>query len=239
MIHHITEGCLSEEWHKDNVNKWAWINQSWTSNGLFKELILWPVCLFRIHLIVSGILPRAQNCFPEGQHPADYLRGINVRACEVNRRVDEFISSQPRVTYLPHPEWVRRDLLSRDGLHLSQLGAQTLASEIVQAVAVVTPVLSVRIFQITAISPSTFLKERLLRHLWGSSLNYPASVVLFLSGSAQHSGFCSQSPIHQSCSVLWLHLQVPAWQPGWDTLPPSLWAWLWCACSPTVWVPFL
>jgi lysophospholipase L1-like esterase len=102
--------------------------------------------IFRVHVIVSGILPRGQNEWDQDSRlPTEVLVDVNARACAVNRRLDRHLHQHPCATYLPHPDWtteskVQRELLSRDGLHLSELGFKTLGEEITDAVASVKQV---------------------------------------------------------------------------------------------------
>ena len=103
--------------------------------------------------MVSGLLPRGQNWFPGQSLTGQELDDVNTCACAVNRRLDEHLHGHPRASYLPHPDWAphgqpRRDLLSRDGLHLSRLGQETLAGEITNAVESVKQVLRLNVFRL-------------------------------------------------------------------------------------------
>jgi len=77
---------------------------------------------------------------------------LNTTACAVNQRLDEHLHGHPRAHYLPRPDWAtetgnERDLLSRERLHLSPLGVETLAAEVTTAVAEVKQVCHRRKFQ--------------------------------------------------------------------------------------------
>ena len=58
--------------------------------------------IFRVHVIVSGILPRGQNEWDQDSRlPTEVLVDVNARACAVNRRLDRHLHQHPCATYLP------------------------------------------------------------------------------------------------------------------------------------------
>lgn len=79
--------------------------------------------------MISGILPRAQNDFPGKQLSDGFLERFNRIASEVNDRLRHFANIYSQLWYTDHPEFVvdeliNRQLLSRDGLHLSFRGTE-------------------------------------------------------------------------------------------------------------------
>ena len=123
----------------------SWITVTILSVDIVRWCLMLIFLIFRVHLVVSGLLPRGQNRFPDCQLLPANLTALNTTATEVNRALAEVLHYEPRATYLAHPQWVtagtvQRDLLSRDGLHLSPRGAETLAEEITTAVDVVKQV---------------------------------------------------------------------------------------------------
>ena len=81
-----------------------------------------------VRIIVSGILPRAESRF-NVVDPRIHPNEMNLTAVSTNRKMADWIARVDSVSYLGHPGFadkrgIRRDLLSRDGLHLSPAGVR-------------------------------------------------------------------------------------------------------------------
>ena len=84
-----------------------------------------------VRIIVSRILPPAEswlNVVDPRIHPEE----MNLTALATDRKIADRISRVDRASYLGHPVFadksgIRRDLLSKDGLHLSPGGVRMLA----------------------------------------------------------------------------------------------------------------
>ena len=91
-----------------------------------------------VRIIVSGILPRAESRF-NVVDPRIHPNEMNLTAVSTNRKMADWIARVDSVSYLGHPGFadkrgIRRDLLSRDGLHLSPAGVRMLARDMSAAV---------------------------------------------------------------------------------------------------------
>ena len=91
----------------------------------------------RLHVAVSAILPRAANTFPNALEPRFHPDKLNRVALRTNRLMDDCLRT---ITIMRHPDFadsrgIRRDLLSRDGLHLSPHGGRVLSRYFLDSVA--------------------------------------------------------------------------------------------------------
>jgi lysophospholipase L1-like esterase len=81
----------------------------------------------KAQVILSGVLPRAQNNFPHAILRTDWLQDYNKRARELNSILTKIASTHHQLTYIGHSNFVcngdygvlQCHLLSTDGLHLS------------------------------------------------------------------------------------------------------------------------
>ncbi|CAC5360016.1 unnamed protein product [Mytilus coruscus] len=86
-------------------------------------------------IIISGVLPRADNQFPGALLRTNFLTELNQRARLLNTK----LTRVPRLHYVGHPSFaqkgtIQRHLLSRDGLHLSYPGTSTVVKDIESAI---------------------------------------------------------------------------------------------------------
>ncbi|XP_052268751.1 uncharacterized protein LOC127870135 [Dreissena polymorpha] len=94
-------------------------------------------------ILISELLPRARNRFNGNGYRQDFLEHWNYDAGVVNKLLREFASKVPWVRVIEHPEFhtmfgANVYLLSRDGLHLTIDGTNTVASNIETAVTSLT-----------------------------------------------------------------------------------------------------
>ena len=94
----------------------------------------------RLHVAVSAILPRAANTFPDALEPRFHPDELNRVALRTNRLMDDCLRTISRASFMRHPDFadsrgIRRDLLSRDGLHLSPRGGRVLSRYFLDSVA--------------------------------------------------------------------------------------------------------
>lgn len=87
----------------------------------------------RAHILLSGVLPRAENRFPGATNHHQFLDVVNHKAHHLNRTLARISSTKPQLHYVGHPSFMRRGkiqrhLLSRDGLHLSWHGYEDCSS---------------------------------------------------------------------------------------------------------------
>ncbi|WAQ94746.1 hypothetical protein MAR_007217 [Mya arenaria] len=89
--------------------------------------------VFLATVVISGVLPRAQSSFKGMRLSQSFLRAFNNTAEEVNRSLQMIENEVPWLKYMEVPGFttaggIDSKLLSRDGLHLSFLGTETVAS---------------------------------------------------------------------------------------------------------------
>ncbi|XP_052075462.1 uncharacterized protein LOC127712906 [Mytilus californianus] len=90
-------------------------------------------------IIISGVLPRADNQFPGALLRTNFLTELNQRARLLNTKLQLLATRVPRLHYVGHPSFaqkgtIQRHLLSRDGLHLSYRGTSTVVKDIESAI---------------------------------------------------------------------------------------------------------
>ncbi|CAC5412488.1 unnamed protein product [Mytilus coruscus] len=90
-------------------------------------------------IIISGVLPRADNQFPGALVRTNFLTELNQRARLLNTKLQLLATRVPRLHYVGHPSFaqkgtIKRHLLSRDGLHLSYRGSLTVVKDIENAI---------------------------------------------------------------------------------------------------------
>ena len=90
-------------------------------------------------ILLSGLLPRADNQFPGAMPRHDFLQDLNNRAYQVNNCLASLQTQIPKLHYVSHSSLIQhgeiqRHLLSRDGLHLSFKGTAQVVANIEKAV---------------------------------------------------------------------------------------------------------
>ena len=89
----------------------------------------------RCQVLLSGLLPRAQDFYPGKMKSKDFLYLVNRKAAFINNKLSIIVQSNSRLSYIGHTSFViggklQHQLLSKDGLHLSRSGAATVASDL-------------------------------------------------------------------------------------------------------------
>jgi len=92
-----------------------------------------------VDILLSGLLPRADNQFPGALQRTDFIADVNQWAHQLNNCLASLCTRVPQLHYVGHPTFaqngaIQRDLLSRDGLHLSFRGTSTVVTDIETAV---------------------------------------------------------------------------------------------------------
>ena len=93
----------------------------------------------KAQVILSGVIPRAQNNFPHAILGTDWLQDYNNRASELNSRLTKIASTHHQLTYIGHSNFVcsgvlQRHQLSTDGLHLSFKGKSSVVDDMEKAI---------------------------------------------------------------------------------------------------------
>ena len=89
----------------------------------------------RCKVLLSGLLPRAQDLYPGKMKSEDFLSLVNRKAAFINSKLSNIVQSNSRLSYIGHTSFViggklQRQLLSKDGLHLSRSGAATVVRDL-------------------------------------------------------------------------------------------------------------
>ena len=92
-----------------------------------------------VDILLSGLLPRTDNQFPGVLQHTDFIADVNQRAHQLNNCLASLCTRVPQLHYVGHPTFaqngvIQRDVLSRDGLHLSFRGTSTVVTDIETAV---------------------------------------------------------------------------------------------------------
>ena len=87
------------------------------------------------HVLLSGLLPRAQDFCPGKMKSEDFLYLVNRKAAFINNKVSIIVQSNSRLSYVGHTSFViggklQCQLLSKDGLHLSRSGSATVVRDL-------------------------------------------------------------------------------------------------------------
>jgi lysophospholipase L1-like esterase len=90
----------------------------------------------RCQVLLSGLLPRAQDFYPGKMKSEDFLYLVNRKAAFINNKLSIIVQSNSRLSYIGHTSFViggklqQRQLLSKDGLHFSRSGAATVVRDL-------------------------------------------------------------------------------------------------------------
>jgi hypothetical protein len=89
----------------------------------------------RCQVLLSDLLPRAQDFYPGKMKSEDFLYLVNRKAAFINNKVSIIVQSNSRLSYIGHTSFViggklQRQLLCKDGLHLSRSGAATVVRDL-------------------------------------------------------------------------------------------------------------
>ena len=89
----------------------------------------------RCQVLLSDLLPRAQDFYPGKMKSGDFLYLVNRKAAFINNKLFNIVQSNSRLSYIGHTSFViggklQRQLLSKDGLRLSRSGAATVARDL-------------------------------------------------------------------------------------------------------------
>ena len=87
-------------------------------------------------IIASAILSRDVNCFEGARNNVGFIDSCNGKAREINAGLKQLAATTPLLEFSQHPTFgvdrrtANRQLLSRDGLHLTLQGIQQLKDDI-------------------------------------------------------------------------------------------------------------
>ena len=134
-------------------------------------------CGFSAAVIFSGIQPRVPSVDQNRATPS-WIADANIHACEINSLLQAMANDRHLVGYVPHGQFsfngrITRNLLARDGLHLSIQGITTLTRDITVCVVRLASTQSASpVIKSSHISPTVPTKSVSARKPWIPNINF-------------------------------------------------------------------